>query len=222
MRRSHARLVLILTVALMMTGATSAYVLLSPPRHWQEPSVTFRLNRGHVSITDSDNGLTAVRNALTNSSVGWNSCSNRFTVNATINTSQAWALGDGIPTVSLRRQIGGCSGSCLAATYTGYYSCSGGFDGGDGHCRITDSDVEGRTNVTTSGGGPYYTTAEGSCTAGAEYHAESIWVHEAGHQLGLGHSGVSGATMYPSVSSCNTSLQSVAADDCNGMNVLYN
>lgn len=222
MSRLRAKLILTLVVIVMMTGATSAYVLLSPARHWQEPSVNFRIRAGHVSITDSDQGMTAVRNALNSNSIGWNSCSNSFTVNATINTSQSWSLGDGIPTISLRRQIGGCSGSCLAATYTGYYTCGGGFDGGDGHCRITDSDVEGRQNVTTSGGGPYYTTAEGSCTAGAEYHAESIWVHEAGHQLGLGHSGTAGATMYPSVSSCNTSLQSVASDDCNGMNRLYN
>ena len=222
MSRLRSRIVLALVVVLIASSAASAYVLLSPRRHWQEPSVTFRLNRGHASIADSDNGLTAVRNALTNGSIGWNSCSNGFTVNAVINTSQSWVLGDGIPTISLRRQVGGCTGSCLAATYTGYYSCPSGFDGGDGHCRINDSDVEGRVNTVVSGGGPYYTTAEGACTAGAEYHAESIWVHEAGHMLGLGHSSVSGATMFPSVSSCNTSLQSVATDDCNGMNVLYN
>lgn len=222
MSRPHSRIVLMLAVALIFSSAVSAFVLLSPARHWPEPSKTFVLNHGHVSIADSDNGLTAVRNALTNNSIGWNSCSNSFTVNATINTSQSWVLGDGIPTVSLRREIGGCNGSCLAATYTGYYSCPGGFDGGDGHCRIDDSDVEGRRNRADNNGGPYYTTAEGACTAGAEYHAESIWVHEAGHQLGLGHSGVSGATMFPSVSSCNTSLQSVATDDCNGANALYN
>jgi len=215
MRTLHARLLLLLIVVLMVTSATSAYVLLSPARSWPGNSVNFRLNRGHVSITDADQGLTAVRNALNSASIGWNSCSNGFSINATINTGQRWRLGDGIPTVSLRREIGGCTGSCLAATYTGYYTCSG------GNCTITDSDVEGRQNTTTSGGGPYYTTAEGSCTSGAEYHAESIWVHEAGHQLGLGHSTVSGATMYPSVSSCNTSLQSVATDDCNGMNALY-
>lgn len=216
MSRTRSKLILALVVLVMMTATSSAYVLLSPARHWPGSSVNFRLRAGHVSITDSDQGLTAVRNALNSSSIGWNSCSNGFTVNATINTSQAWRLGDGIPTISLRRQIGGCTGSCLAATYTGYYSCGGG-----GLCTITDADVEGRQNVTTGGGGPYYTTAEGSCTAGSEYHAESIWVHEAGHMLGLGHSGTSGATMYPSVSSCNTSLQSVASDDCNGMNQLY-
>jgi len=216
------RVILVLTVASILTTAASAYVLLSPARHWAEPSITFILNHGHVSITspDPDKGLTAVRNALTSASSGWNSCSNGFTVNATINTGQAWSLGDGIPTISLRREIGGCNGSCLAATYTGYYSCPGGFDGGDGHCQINDSDVEGRRDRADGSGGPYYTTTEGAC--GGEYHAESIWVHEAGHQIGLGHSNTSGATMYPSVSACNTAPVTVATDDCNGANALYN
>jgi hypothetical protein len=210
----------------MGSSALSAYVLLSPRRHWATKPTTFYVARGHVSVADTDNGITAVVRALNNtgsiSGSGWNICSGVGSViSAVKNTSQAWSLGDGRPTISLRSVIGGCSSSCLAATYTGYYSCPSGFHGGDGHCRINDSDVEGRSNTADSYGGPYYSMLEAGCTSGREYNVEAIWVHEAGHQLGLGHSSVSGATMYPSVSSCNTSPATVASDDCNGLNVLY-
>ncbi|HKY31482.1 MAG TPA: matrixin family metalloprotease [Candidatus Polarisedimenticolia bacterium] len=213
-------------LGLMGASSLSAYVLLSPRRHWASWPVTMYVARGHVSVADTDNGITAVVRALNNTGTiggsGWNVCSGVGSViSAVKSTSAPWSLGDGRPTISLRSVIGGCGGSCLAATYTGYYSCPSGFHGGDGHCRINDSDVEGRTNTTTSGGGPYYSTLEGGCTSGAEFSVESIWVHEAGHQLGLGHSSVSGATMYPSVSSCSHALATLASDDCNGLNVLY-
>ena len=45
--------------------------------------------------------------------------------------------------------------------------------------------------------------------------------HEVGHVIGIGHSNVSGATMYPSVSACNTGPRSLAADDINAKNDLY-
>ena len=46
-------------------------------------------------------------------------------------------------------------------------------------------------------------------------------VHEVGHVIGIGHSNVSGATMYPSVSACNTSNRSLEADDFAARDDLY-
>ena len=46
-------------------------------------------------------------------------------------------------------------------------------------------------------------------------------VHEVGHLLGIGHTNVSGATMYPSVSSCNNGPATIAADDRAALNALY-
>lgn len=224
--RALQRLTVAVVLIVMGSSALSAYVLLSPRRHWASKPVTFTVARGHVSVADTDNGITAVVRALNNTGLiagsGWNICSGVGTVvSAVKNTSQSWTLNDGRPTISLRSVIGGCGGSCLAATYTGYYSCPAGFHSGDGHCRINDSDVEGRSNTQDANGGPYYSTLEAGCTSGAEYSVEGIWVHEAGHQLGLGHSTVSGATMYPSVSSCNAGPATLTSDDCNGLNVLY-
>ena len=217
MRTRHATLLGLIVVIIAVSSA-SAYTLLGPARHWPGSSVNFKVNRGHISVTDGDQGVTRVVNALNDANVGWNSCSNNFVVNATSNPGSSWALGDGIPTVSLQSEIGQCTGSCLAATFIGYYSCSPSFS--DNHCKIQDSDVEGRVNTADANGGPYYSNGE-ACTAGAEYGVEGIWVHEAGHQLGLGHSSVNGSTMYPSVSSCNQGPASVASDDCRGTNKLY-
>ena len=45
--------------------------------------------------------------------------------------------------------------------------------------------------------------------------------HEVGHVIGIGHSNVSGATMYPSVSACNTGNRTLASDDFAARDNLY-
>ena len=61
----------------------------------------------------------------------------------------------------------------------------------------------------------------GETCSGTEFRIEGVMVHEVGHLLGLGHSSVSGATMYPSVSACNNGPASLATDDINAINDLY-
>ena len=48
-----------------------------------------------------------------------------------------------------------------------------------------------------------------------------VSTHEFGHAVGLGHSNVNGATMYPSVAACNYSISSLANDDRSGYNAIY-
>jgi hypothetical protein len=55
-------------------------------------------------------------------------------------------------------------------------------------------------------------TAEPDGCSG-EYYIEGVMVHETGHAIGLAHTSVSGATMYPSVSACNNGPASIENDD---------
>ena len=228
MRRSGKHAIAVATLTLVLLGSTVAYTytLLQPPRHW--PSVPVPIcvkSPGHVSITsaDPDRGVTATRQALNNSHLklagtGWNVTSAGGVVTAG-SCSTPWALGDGIPTIAFDEMIRGtCTGSCLAATFVGFYSCNAPF--ADGHCVIHDADVETRRNKIDSWGGPYYSLYE-PCTSGKEWNIEAIMVHEVGHQLGLGHSNVVGATMYPSVSSCNAGAATISSDDAAALDALY-
>jgi hypothetical protein len=101
-----------------------------------------------------------------------------------------------------------CTGSCLAATFTGYYQSRG-----NGTYRITDADIV--TNAT----GFAWASAGESCSN--EIYVEGVMVHETGHLLGLAHSNVSGATMYPTVAYCDNGPASLATDDRNAINDLY-
>ncbi len=50
---------------------------------------------------------------------------------------------------------------------------------------------------------------------------QGVACHELGHALGLGHSSVGGATMYPTISGTGTAQRSIATDDANGCKAIY-
>ena len=57
------------------------------------------------------------------------------------------------------------------------------------------------------------------CSGG--YDLAGVSTHEFGNAVGLGHTNVQGATMYPSVAACDFSLSSRASDDKNGDSAIY-
>ncbi len=207
MKRINFQLIIALALLLCMAAGTlSAYVLLSPRRTWDADPNIIVDNRGQASISDGDLGRTRTRNAIVSSSA-WNGAGSGTVVNATVGSISSFRLGDNRPMLNFRDPTGACSGNCLAATFTGYYSSRG-----NGTYRINDADIV--TNTAHA-----WASLGESCSG--EFYIEGVMVHEVGHLLGLGHTSVGGATMYPSVSSCNNGPASTEADDENGINNLY-
>jgi hypothetical protein len=198
--RKHTILALALATIFVIAAAepAMAYVLLSPRRTWATVPVNVPVySTGNSTITDGDGGVTAVVGAIR----AWGIISSST-------TSSAAVRGSAPATIMLNSNGGGlCTGSCLAATLTGYYVSQTGDD------RIYDADVYTNTSVAL------YSSRESGCSS--EYDIDSIMTHEAGHIIGLGHSSVAGATMYPSISACNTAPRSLASDDIAGRDDLY-
>jgi predicted Zn-dependent protease len=190
--------VLISTIIICATAhPVMAYVLLSPRRRWASTPITVRVyNVGNSTISDGSGGVNATVSAIR----AWGIISSST-------TSSAAVRGSAPATIMLNTNGGICSSSCLAATLTGYYVSQTGDD------RIYDADVY--TNQAYQ----YYSSIETGCSS--EFDIDSIMVHEVGHVIGIGHSNVSGATMYPSISACNTAPRSLAADDIAARDDLY-
>lgn len=183
------------TIFLGSALPASAYVLLSPRRTWAGGSVTVYVNtRGNSSIADGDRGVSRTASAIR----AWSG------VVSSATTNQTAVRGDGKPYIHLDNNGKVCNGSCLAATLTGYYSGS----------TINDADVYTNTRHK------FVSTGEGDGCSG-EFYIEGVMTHEVGHVIGIGHSNVSGATMYPSVSYCNNGPATLEADDVAAKNDLY-
>jgi hypothetical protein len=190
----------------LAAGSVSAYVLLSPRRTWTNDPNVIVDNRGLGSVSDGDLGRSRTRNAIVSTNA-WNGAGSGTVVNATVGSVGGWRLGDGIPMLNFTDPQRACTGGCLAATFTGYYRSRG-----NGTYEIYDADIV--TNTAYA----WASTGE-SCSS--EMYVEGVMVHEVGHLLGLGHTSVGGATMYPSVSYCNNGPATTEADDENGINNLY-
>lgn len=185
-RKSILTLAIATVVVVLVAQSAQAYVLLSPRRVWASAPVNVPVySVGNSTITDGDGGVTAVVGAV-----------KAWTVVTSSSTNQAAVRGQAPATIMLNTNGRICTGSCLAATLTGYYS--GGI--------IYDADVYTNTKYK------FYSSREADgCSS--EFDIDGIMVHEVGHVIGIGHSNVAGATMYPTVSACNPNNRTLEADD---------
>ena len=191
--------------AILVSAAApaDAYTLLNPVRKWvgrssTKPLYIYVYNVGNNTIADPTKGTWRIKNVIGT----WKIVEGRM-------TNKPAVRGDGRPTIHLNTNGGICSGSCLAATLTGYYRRNA-----NGTYRITDADVY--TNQQYA-----YQTAVESGGCNNEFYMEAIQVHEVGHVIGLGHSNVGGSTMYPSIGTCSYGAATLSNDDRNGENRLY-
>ena len=203
--KNSNRIAFFLVLTLLAASAASAYVLLSPRRTWLSPPNIIVDNRGQSTITDGDGGATRTVNAIT----AWNGAGSGTVVTAVKGSVAGWSLGDGIPMLNFTDPQHACNGSCLAATFTGFYQQLPG-----GSFEIYDADIV--TNQKFK-----WTSVGEADGCSSEFFIEGVMVHEVGHVLGLGHSNVSGATMFPSVSACNNGPATIENDDKAGINDLY-
>ena len=194
------KLLVLVVLGLMVASAAYSYVLLSPRRTWDGSANYIVDNRGNSTITDSDGGVAVTVSAIK----AWGGM-----INASAGSVAGWQLGDGIPMLNFRDPEHACNGSCLAATFTGFYT-----NNGDGTATIFDADIVTSTRYD------WTSTREGDGCSG-EFFIEGVHTHEAGHGLGLGHSDVAGSTMFPSVASCDNGPASLANDDKAAIQDLY-
>ena len=114
-------------------------------------------------------------------------------------SSQTTNTNDGINLIMFRNES---SGSAIATTYTWFSGA-----------RLIDADM-----IFWDAGFQFFTGTSG-CSNG--FYIEDVATHEFGHALGLGHSMVTSATMYPSIWDCSQQTRSLDADDIAAVRALY-
>lgn len=164
-------------------------------RTWTVPTVAYALNPANLDLPEDQ-----AESAVWIGAASWaTQASTSFSFTYAGRSQQTNTTYDGVNLVLFRNAS---NGSAIATTYT-WYNASG----------LLDADIVFWDAAFT------FFAGNSGCSGG--FYIEDIAAHEFGHALGLGHSDVAGATMYPTVSYCNTSPRSLHADDIAGVQSLY-
>jgi hypothetical protein len=179
----------------MATLSTSlrAYSLLGYT--WAQPVVPYYINPANLDLPTS-----AIEPAIRAGADAWRLQSGAsFAFAFAGYSAQTTNTNDGINLIMFRNAA---SGSAIATTYTWFSGT-----------RMIEADM-----VFWDGGFQFFTGSSG-CSNG--FYIEDVATHEFGHALGLGHSTVGGATMYPSISTCSQQSRSLDPDDIAAVLSLY-
>jgi hypothetical protein len=184
---------LLLGIGAVMTGTPEAYTLNGPK--WNRTPISYYINPTNLDLPEA-----AVVTAVRAGADTWAQQSNvNFSFSYGGPSSVTTNTLDNVNVVMFRNAS---SGQAIATTY--YWSNSSG---------LLDADI-----VFWDEAFQFFSGSTG-CSGG--FYIEDIAAHEFGHALGLGHSTSTAATMYPSVSWCNTSNRVLDADDIAGAIALY-
>jgi len=190
---SLALLALIPGIGLVLSTDTRAYA--TNGATWATLPVPYSINTTNLDLPES-----AVEPAVVAGAATWATQSSAaVSLSYTGRSAQTTTGYDGLNLVVFRNAS---SGSAIATTY--YWSSGN---------RLIDADI-----VFWDAAFRFFSGTTG-CSGG--FYIEDIAAHEFGHALGMGHSAVQGATMYPSTSSCNANNRSLDADDIAGILFLY-
>lgn len=172
-------------------GGSAGYV---PTGHtWGTSPVTYRVNPDNLYVTQAQ----AVA-AVTFAANVWNTQGS-----PNIQLSYGGTTGGGSLTLDRTNNVffrNDASGY-IAETYWWWDSTG----------KLVDADIVYHENYS-------FSTHETPCTG---YYVEAVGSHEFGHMLGLNHSPVPSATMWPYISACDTSVETLDPDDVAGIQFLY-
>lgn len=211
MKRQTIIIKCLFSIGLVLAIAAAAGAFTYKGYKWpSRPTITVDED-GISSVNDGDSGVAKTRSAITSYNA-WNGAGAGSLVATTEGSVSSWATCDGSPMLRFSDPDDTCTGSCLAVAITCYSGST-----------ILDGDIN--TNISdhkwTSKGEDPDEFWDCVWDFQGEYYVEAIMVHEVGHVLGLKHTDVSGATMYPTVGSCDNSNATTAEDDENGILSLY-
>lgn len=184
---------MVIALGTVFTDPVRAYTLLGST--WAQSSLPYYINTANLDVPSS-----AIESAIRAGADAWQLQSGAsFSFAFAGFSTQTTNTNDGINTVMFRNAS---SGSTLATTYTWFSGT-----------RLIDADV-----VFWDAGFQFFTGSTG-CTGG--FYIEDVATHEFGHALGLGHSTLDTATMYPSTSTCSQQSRTLDADDITAVLSLY-
>lgn len=183
----------IVALATVCSSSVAAYTLLGST--WGQSPVPYYINPVNMDVPQS-----AIEPAIRAGADAWRLQSGASFAFAFAGFStQTTNTNDGVNLVMFRNAS---SGSALATTYS-WFSNS----------RLIDADI-----VFWDAGYQFFTGSVG-CSGG--FYIEDIATHEFGHALGLGHSSVAAATMFPSVATCSQQPRTLDPDDIAAVLSLY-
>jgi len=193
--RVNSRIVLVASVVALATifsDPARAYTLLGYT--WPNSSMPYYINPANMDLPTS-----AIEPAIRAGANAWPQSGASFAFAFAGFSTQTTNTNDGTNLVMFRNAS---SGSALATTYSWFSGT-----------RIIDADI-----VFWDAGFQFYTGSSG-CSGG--FYIEDVAAHEFGHALGLGHSTVASATMYPSISTCSQQTRTLDPDDIAAVRSLY-
>lgn len=179
-------------VSILLSTTARAYTVLG--YIWSQGSMKYYVNPANMDLPQS-----AIVPALQAGANAWQQAGTSFTFTYAGTTGITTNTFDSTNVVMFRNAA---SGSAIATTYSW-------FSGGS----IVDADI-----VFWDAGFQFFTGSSG-CAGG--FYIEDVAAHEFGHALGLGHSTVGAATMYPSISTCSQQSRTLDADDIAAIRSLY-